>query len=36
MKFSNPEQHIREKYYYKHSPYYIKGLTREERDRSLY
>lgn len=31
-KFANPEQHIRDKYYNKNSPYYVKGLTRKERE----
>lgn len=31
-KYANPEQHIRDKYYNKKSPYYIKGLTNDERE----
>lgn len=31
-KFSNPEQHISDKYYNKNSPYYVKGLTQKERE----
>lgn len=30
-KFANPEQHIRDKYFNKKSPYYVKGLTKKER-----
>ncbi len=31
-KFANPEQHISDKYFNKKSPYYVKGLTKAERE----
>lgn len=31
-KFANPEKHIRDKYFNKKSPYYVKGLTQMERE----
>ena len=31
-KFANPEQHISDKYFNKNSPYYVKGLTKAERE----
>lgn len=30
--FANPEQHIHDKYFNKKSPYYVKGLTKVERE----
>ncbi|HKM19124.1 MAG TPA: DUF4885 family protein, partial [Aliarcobacter sp.] len=32
IKFENPMAHISDKYYTENSPYYIKGLTQQERD----
>ncbi len=31
-KFANPELHIHDKYFNKKSPYYVKGLTKKERE----
>lgn len=36
IKFESPVNHITDKYYTQNSPYYIKGLTKEERDIASY